>query len=151
MIINEADLLTRDAQSALRRTMEKFTGNLRVILCANSTSKVIGPIRSRCLLLRVGVPSEEEVSLFYATTRARRISQFVWSGAHTQSRSVKSSHTYQKKNLSMSRRTSALSSPAYPKATSVTHSSPSKLSTLKTQVSRPFLPTTRSSLVVNSV
>ncbi|KAL8284252.1 hypothetical protein RQP46_005001 [Phenoliferia psychrophenolica] len=53
VIINEADLLSRDAQSALRRTMEKYTANLRVILCANSTSRIIGPIRSRCLLLRI--------------------------------------------------------------------------------------------------
>ncbi|BGO98453.1 Replication factor C (RF-C) subunit [Rhodotorula toruloides] len=61
VIINEADGLSRDAQSALRRTMEKFTSSLRVILCANSTSKIIGPIRSRCLLLRVGAPSEEQI------------------------------------------------------------------------------------------
>lgn len=61
VIINEADLLSRDAQSALRRTMEKYTANLRIILCANSTSRIIGPIRSRCLLLRVGAPSEAEV------------------------------------------------------------------------------------------
>ncbi|GAA5886950.1 hypothetical protein JCM16303_003069 [Sporobolomyces ruberrimus] len=61
VIINEADGLSRDAQSALRRTMEKFTANLRVILCANSTAKIIGPIRSRCLLLRVGAPSEEQI------------------------------------------------------------------------------------------
>ncbi|KAM0756047.1 P-loop containing nucleoside triphosphate hydrolase protein [Meredithblackwellia eburnea MCA 4105] len=62
VIINEADLLSRDAQSALRRTMEKYTANLRVILCANSTSRIIGPIRSRCLLLRVGSPSESQIS-----------------------------------------------------------------------------------------
>jgi len=61
VIINEADGLSRDAQSALRRTMEKFTANLRVILCANSTAKIIGPIRSRCLLLRVGAPRQEEI------------------------------------------------------------------------------------------
>lgn len=67
VIINEADGLSRDAQSALRRTMEKFTANLRVILCANSTAKIIGPIRSRCLLLRVGAPSEEQVRDFPQT------------------------------------------------------------------------------------
>lgn len=54
--------MSRDAQSALRRTMEKYTSSLRVILCANSTSKIIGPIRSRCLLLRVGAPSDDQVS-----------------------------------------------------------------------------------------
>ncbi|GAA6029713.1 hypothetical protein JCM8097_001015 [Rhodosporidiobolus ruineniae] len=61
VVINEADGLSRDAQSALRRTMEKYTSSLRVILCANSTAKIIGPIRSRCLLLRVGAPTEEEI------------------------------------------------------------------------------------------
>ncbi|KAH8918971.1 DNA clamp loader [Atractiella rhizophila] len=61
VVINEADLLSRDAQAALRRTMEKYTANLRVILCANSTSRIISPIKSRCLLLRVGAPSEDEI------------------------------------------------------------------------------------------
>lgn len=66
VIINEADGMSRDAQSALRRTMEKFTSSLRIILCANSTSKIIGPIRSRCLLLRVGAPSENQVRVCLA-------------------------------------------------------------------------------------
>ena len=62
VIINEADALTRDAQAALRRTMEKYMNNMRLILCANSTSKIIAPIRSRCLLVRVSAPDEQEVS-----------------------------------------------------------------------------------------
>jgi DNA polymerase III delta prime subunit len=62
VIINEADTLTRDAQAALRRTMEKYMSNMRIILCANSTSKLIAPIKSRCLLVRVAAPTEEEVS-----------------------------------------------------------------------------------------
>lgn len=61
VIINEADSLTRDAQAALRRTMEKYMGNMRLILCANSTSKIIAPIRSRCLLVRVAAPTEAQV------------------------------------------------------------------------------------------
>lgn len=62
VIINEADALTRDAQAALRRTMEKYMTNMRLILCANSTSKIIAPIRSRCLLVRVAAPADDEVS-----------------------------------------------------------------------------------------
>ncbi|CAD6574151.1 MAG: Replication factor C (RF-C) subunit [Tremellales sp. Tagirdzhanova-0007] len=62
VIINEADALTRDAQAALRRTMEKYMNNMRLILCANSTSKIIAPIRSRCLLVRVAAPNEEEMT-----------------------------------------------------------------------------------------
>ncbi|RSH93963.1 Replication factor C (RF-C) subunit [Saitozyma podzolica] len=61
VIINEADALTRDAQAALRRTMEKYMTNMRLILCANSTSKIIAPIRSRCLLVRVAAPTDEEM------------------------------------------------------------------------------------------
>ena len=63
VIINEADSLSRDAQAALRRTMEKYMSNMRIILCANSTSKLIAPIKSRCLLMRVAAPSLEEVKL----------------------------------------------------------------------------------------
>lgn len=62
VIINEADSLSRDAQAALRRTMEKYMSNMRIILCANSTSRLIAPIRSRCLLMRVAAPNAEEVA-----------------------------------------------------------------------------------------
>lgn len=61
MIINEADQLSRDAQAALRRTMEKYMNNMRIILCANTTSKIIAPIRSRTLLVRVAAPNNDEV------------------------------------------------------------------------------------------
>lgn len=45
----------------LRQRCAEYTENLRIILCANSTSRIIGPIRSRCLLLRVGAPKEDEI------------------------------------------------------------------------------------------
>ncbi len=61
VIINEADTLSRDAQAALRRTMEKYMTNMRIILCANSTSRLIAPIKSRCLLIRVAAPSREDM------------------------------------------------------------------------------------------
>ena len=61
VVVNEADHLTRDAQAALRRTMEKYSPNLRLILLANSTSNIIAPIRSRTLLVRVPAPSREEI------------------------------------------------------------------------------------------
>ena len=61
VVINEADHLTRDAQAALRRTMEKYSPNLRLILLANSTANIIAPIRSRTLLVRVAAPTEVEI------------------------------------------------------------------------------------------
>ncbi|KAI8622567.1 replication factor C 3 [Chytriomyces sp. MP71] len=62
VILNEADSLSKDAQHALRRTMEKYMANLRVILCTTSTSRIIAPIRSRCLLVRVAAPSTEDIT-----------------------------------------------------------------------------------------
>lgn len=68
VVINEADHLTRDAQAALRRTMEKYSPNLRLILLANSTANIIAPIRSRTLLVRVAAPTEVEICDVLATT-----------------------------------------------------------------------------------
>ncbi|KAF7724473.1 Replication factor C (RF-C) subunit [Apophysomyces ossiformis] len=62
VLINQADELTREAQAALRRTMEKYTANIRLILCCDNLSKVIDPVRSRCLLVRVARPSVDEVT-----------------------------------------------------------------------------------------
>jgi replication factor C subunit 3/5 len=68
VVINEADHLTRDAQAALRRTMEKYSPNLRLILLANSTANIIAPIRSRTLLVRVAAPTHEEICAVLASS-----------------------------------------------------------------------------------
>lgn len=62
VIINEADSLTRDAQAALRRTMEKYSSNIRIIMISNSTSNIIPPIKSRTLLIRIPAPSIDDIS-----------------------------------------------------------------------------------------
>ncbi|VDN07900.1 unnamed protein product [Thelazia callipaeda] len=61
-VLIEADQLTRDAQNALRRTMEKYAQTCRLILCCESISKIIDPLRSRCLSIRVAAPSDDDVS-----------------------------------------------------------------------------------------
>lgn len=60
VIINEANSLTRDAQAALRRTMEKYSRNIRLIMVCDSMSPIIAPIKSRCLLVRCPAPTDEE-------------------------------------------------------------------------------------------
>lgn len=61
MLLSNVDHLTRDAQHALRRTMEKYVGTCRLILCANSTSRVLPAIRSRCVRIRVPAPTAAEI------------------------------------------------------------------------------------------
>ena len=41
--------------------MEKYTANCRLILCCQRLSKVIDPVRSRCLCVRVGLPKVPEI------------------------------------------------------------------------------------------
>ena len=51
LFINEAESLTRDAQQALRRIIERYNKTCKFILATARPSQIIIPVRSRCLPL----------------------------------------------------------------------------------------------------
>jgi replication factor C subunit 3/5 len=63
VVLNDVDELSRDAQAALRRTMEKYSSTCRFILVSQNPCRVIDPLRSRCIALRVPAPSVPEVQV----------------------------------------------------------------------------------------
>lgn len=62
VILNEVDKLSKQAQAGLRRTMEKYSAQCRLVLMCNSPSRVIEPVRSRTLAVRIAAPSVEDVA-----------------------------------------------------------------------------------------
>lgn len=61
IFLDECDSLTREAQQALRRTMENYVISTRFILSCNFSSKIIDPIQSRCTVFRFKPLKEEEI------------------------------------------------------------------------------------------
>jgi replication factor C subunit 3/5 len=61
VLINNIDNMSYYAQTSLRRTMERYNDKCRFVLLSNSLSKVIKPLQSRCMTVRVPAPTDNEL------------------------------------------------------------------------------------------
>ena len=61
VVLTEVDRLSRAAQNALRRTMERYTSTCRIILVCESCTRIIPPLKSRCLPIRLPAPSIPQI------------------------------------------------------------------------------------------
>ncbi|KAK6026088.1 putative replication factor C small subunit [Ostertagia ostertagi] len=61
VILDEADAMTKDAQNALRRVIEKYTSNVRFCIICNYLSSIIPAIQSRCTRFRFAPLSMDHI------------------------------------------------------------------------------------------
>ncbi|ELP90526.1 replication factor C subunit, putative [Entamoeba invadens IP1] len=59
IVLDESDKLTKDAQNALRRTLEQYSGNCRFVFICNEVNLITPAIQSRCAKFRFGPLSPE--------------------------------------------------------------------------------------------
>ena len=61
IVINKIDNLSYYAQASLRRTLEKYSDICKFILISEQLSKIIEPLRSRCIMIRIPLPKKEQI------------------------------------------------------------------------------------------
>ena len=64
IVINNVDKLSYYAQTSLRCTMEKYSNYCKFFITGKNISKIIEPIKSRCLFIRIPKPNNFDILEF---------------------------------------------------------------------------------------
>jgi DNA polymerase III delta' subunit len=60
-ILEHADRLNEDAQTALLKTLEEPPGGVTIVLCADEEERLLDTVRSRCARVRLGVVGPRDI------------------------------------------------------------------------------------------
>ena len=88
IVLKGAGNISKQAQAGLRRTMELYSSSCRLILISNYSSRVIEPLRSRCVLVRVPLPSAENLAAAIDVENKALVQQIVESSGRSISRAM---------------------------------------------------------------
>lgn len=61
IVITNIENLAINSQAALRRTMEKYAKTCRFVMLCNNLSKIFDPLKSRCRIFSVPLPTSKEI------------------------------------------------------------------------------------------
>jgi len=65
-IIESADRMNEDAQSALLKTLEEPPSGVTIILCADAEARLLPTVRSRCFRVRLGLVGSRDIEAIVA-------------------------------------------------------------------------------------
>jgi DNA polymerase III, delta subunit len=83
-LVERADRLNEDAQSALLKILEEPPAGVTIVLCADREDLLLPTVRSRCVLIRLGPVPVREIEAILADAaaadapRANRLARLAW-------------------------------------------------------------------------